>query len=125
MKTASVNKSEWIAQVTGCWENRDVAGAASLFANCENYREHPFAENAALSKSGIKTLWNEILQQSDIQIEANIEVETETTACVSYSAKYIWEKEKHFSKGVWIVKFKGANCVSFEQFFMSRDSSLD
>ena len=111
-----VNK--WLEELASFWKNKDVDGAVSLFSRCTYYQESPF-EEVATTQEEIKNLWNEILEQEDINLSFDVLSFVENTATVNYGFQCEAGNVSHSSNGIYVISFNEAgNCISFRQWYM-------
>lgn len=122
VKTAPLQRVDvelWLQALVSAWTNIDPSDASALFSDCVEYYETPFADNAAENSTGIANLWNEIVAQSDVEIETNILTIDDNEATVAYRASFVNHGAPHRSSGIWHVTFdEGRRCVGFRQWFM-------
>lgn len=107
----------WAKAVAENWQNHDIESNVKLFSRCKNYRETPFSPNAAEIKDGIRSLWNEIKTQSEIQVEVETVCFQYPKVVFHYRARFLDGNTPHESAGIWVTEFKDGYCISFEQFF--------
>ncbi len=109
----------WGGKVAAAWQNHDIDGALEIFDQCSEYRETPFAENAALKLDGIRSLWREIETQKCISVSCSVLLHNSTSAVYRYDSKYTVGLVSYQTSGIWYVRFRGGKCVSFQQWSSS------
>lgn len=112
---------EFAKKLAKAWQEQDVEAAQALFSNCKVYLEHPFAVNAAQVPNGIRELWLETLEQSEIVVSTKILTMDSNEAVIRYDARYQSKLGKHETSGIWFAKFKKGQCVEFSQWFNEKN----
>ncbi len=107
-----MNIDAWLEQFKECWEHHDVDGVLGLFEESVEYYETPFIKLA--NHSELRTSWNEILLQENIQLRYTVFTAEGDRFSVQWNLTYTKNGETKQFAGTYLLTLNEQNhCTYF------------
>lgn len=110
---------QWIGVFESAWKEKEFSKLETLFSEVEEYWETPFGDYVS-GWDNIKPLWDEIMFQSEIDLQIDILTIEDNKATLHWHLKYkdLRDSSIYEMDGTYFIVFNDKICKIFKQWWV-------